>query len=321
MMINKTILFILPVSSQPRFAKRIQSYLAKRYKVTAASFERDYFAKNTLPDEIIYYPLGKIKAGNYPKRIPKLLSSIRPLLKLSKDADLVYVLSADVLLFLFAFVKKEKLLFEIGDIRSIGTSSMVKFMYDLIYQRALRKCSRIFVTSKGFKDFMSSKYQLDPSKISIIENKLVSLDFPSENRTPFESLKDNEFIVGIIGLLRYPNILDFLQEYQKANVKFRIKIFGDGPLKEQILQYVDGNKIQFFGQFKYPDDLSRIYEQIDLSFTMYDSNDLNVQLALPNKLYESIYFRRPILVSTNTYLNKKVEEFNVGFSWSQDDMQ
>src|SRR5690625_871425 len=141
MMINKTILFILPVSSQPRFAKRIQSYLAKRYKVTAASFERDYFAKNTLPDDIIYYTLGKIKAGKYPKRIPKLLSSIRPLLKLSKDADLVYVLSADVLLFLFAFVKKEKLLFEIGDIRSIGTSSMVKFMYDLIYQD--RKSTRL----------------------------------------------------------------------------------------------------------------------------------------------------------------------------------
>ena len=53
---------------------------------------------------------------------------------------------------------------------------------------------------------------------------------------------------------------------------------------------------------------------------MYDSTDLNVRLALPNKLYESMYFKKPILVSSNTYLSQVVDQYGIGFKWDQNDM-
>ena len=65
------------------------------------------------------------------------------------------------------------------------------------------------------------------------------------------------------------------------------------------------------------DDIDKIYSQVDLSFVMYDSEDLNVKLALPNKLYESMAFKTPLLVSKKTFLSEKVFEYRIGFSWSE----
>ena len=45
----------------------------------------------------------------------------------------------------------------------------------------------------------------------------------------------------------------------------------------------------------------------------YDTTSINAQYAEPNKLYESIYFRTPIVVSSNTFLAKKVNRLGIGY--------
>jgi succinoglycan biosynthesis protein ExoL len=185
----------------------------------------------------------------------------------------------------------------------------------------LNRCSSIIVTSTAFKEYIVQKYLLEDHKIQVVENKLQLGDFfTSEDKILFKQI-DNNFTIGIIGYLRYKNIIDFLEAFRfNDNNNFKIVIYGDGHLKKQILQYVDDDSIKYFGQFKYPDDIKRIYSQIDLAFSMYDSNDLNVRLALPNKLYEAMYFRKPIIVSSNTYLSDNVEKYGIGIKWDQDDM-
>ena len=46
----------------------------------------------------------------------------------------------------------------------------------------------------------------------------------------------------------------------------------------------------------------------------YDVAIDNVRYAEPNKLYESIYFETPIIVSEGCFLGDKVKELNVGFT-------
>jgi len=70
--------------------------------------------------------------------------------------------------------------------------------------------------------------------------------------------------------------------------------------------------ISYFGKFQNPDHLPNIYECIDLSIGTYDVTSDNVKYAEPNKLYESIYFRVPIIVSSDTFLNNKVQELGIG---------
>ena len=91
---------------------------------------------------------------------------------------------------------------------------------------------------------------------------------------------------------------------------FSLKVFGDGPLKHYFKEC--HSDIIYYGSFKNPDELGDIYNQIDISYAVYDPSFLNVRLAVPNKLYESAFFRVPILCSANTYLSKLVREWDIG---------
>ena len=55
------------------------------------------------------------------------------------------------------------------------------------------------------------------------------------------------------------------------------------------------------------------YENIDLLLCTYDYRIDNVRYAEPNKLYESMYFRKPIIVSSSTFLSKKVAQLGIGY--------
>tara|TARA_B100000963_G_scaffold352991_1_gene367001 strand:- start:195 stop:1250 length:1056 start_codon:yes stop_codon:yes gene_type:complete len=315
---NRSILFILPVASHPRFSKRINSYLKLGFKVTVLSFERDYFNKNTLPNNIEFISLGEIKSKKYFRRIPVLLSAIFKILRTSKNKDSVYIFSQDILIFHGLFIKKSKIIYEIGDLRIIK-NWLIQQIINFLNRIILSKISKVVVTSEGFLDFLIMKYQLPRKKIEIIENK-----FPKgflDSKCDFKSINE-DYIVGIVGNFRYSCLIDFLMSYsnQSKKNKFKIMLFGGGELLPQIMSYVDDTNIFYCGQFKYPDDLNEIYNQIDLSFVMYDSDDINVRLALPNKLYESMAFKKPLVVSNNTLLSKKVHEYGVGFSWSKNEM-
>lgn len=45
-----------------------------------------------------------------------------------------------------------------------------------------------------------------------------------------------------------------------------------------------------------------------------DTTSGNVRIAEPNKLYESIFFETPIVVSTGTFLEERVKEYNAGYA-------
>src|SRR5690606_6294601 len=72
--------------------------------------------------------------------------------------------------------------------------------------------------------------------------------------------------------------------------------------------------IYFHGKFQSPKDLDKIYSAIDINIVCYDTQSENVKIAEPNKFYESIYFNKPIVVSRDTFLEKRVKALNTGFS-------
>ncbi|MCQ6960949.1 glycosyltransferase [Mucilaginibacter aquariorum] len=315
----KKYVLLLPVTSQPRFIRRIKTLLNSGANVDVASYERDYFNLNKLPAGIGFFSLGRVENKKYIQRVKNFFVSLSGLKKFVRGADCIYSFSIDLLVLSF-FVKTPQRYFEVGDLREIS-NPFLKGSFHYTYGKLLNKVDRIFVTSLGFKKYLAEKHHLNSDKITIIENKLSATDFDFDNRKEFKVVEDTEaFCVGIIGLLRYECVIDFLKAYKSSKATFKVKIFGDGPLRDRVLPFVDDKNIFFNGQFKYPDGLDNIYNQVDLSFVMYDSTDLNVRLALPNKLYESMYFATPLVVSTNTFLAEQVHKYQIGFSWPQNDM-
>lgn len=307
------ILMLLPVDSQPRLIKRTSSLINCGHEVTVAYQLRDYFKKNHLPDGCDKISLVRIENKKYYKRFSKMFISILKLWKLRKEFDMIYSFSFDLLIISF-FLKTKQRFYEIGDLRKINL-----LFYDQIYKFLLNRQDKIIVTSDKFAEFLHLQYKLSYSKIKVIENKLDSKLFNININSKI--LNNKEIIVGIIGLLRYPQIIDFLKVISKRKFNIKVYIYGSGIILNEVLRYVDEEVIFYFGEFKYPNDLTKMYSEIDFSFVMYDSKDLNVRLALPNKLYESIYFKKPIIVSKNTFLETKVLKYGIGLSCSIDDIQ
>ena len=102
--------------------------------------------------------------------------------------------------------------------------------------------------------------------------------------------------------------------YQKIiseNINYTLHVFGDGDLGSLI----SGNeRVYLYGPFSNPGDLIKIYDSIDILLINYDSADANVQLALPNKLYEAMLFQKPIICTKHTFLADVVEAKNIGVS-------
>ena len=48
--------------------------------------------------------------------------------------------------------------------------------------------------------------------------------------------------------------------------------------------------------------------------TCYETENLNERIAEPNKLYEALFFCKPIIVSTGTFLSKQVENYQCGYA-------
>ena len=183
-----------------------------------------------------------------------------------------------------------------------------------INKLAIKNSALTIFTSEGFLDFYknipSNKYIVIPNKVS--PN---CPPFSIEDRTinPTEKIK-----IGFVGSIRYETTYNFVKVCAEHFPNVEIHLFGiysEGckfAAKTKTIAEKYDNVI-YHGRFKNPDDLPAIYSQIDMVLSAYTPCP-SVIYAEPNKLYEAIYFRCPIIVNKNTFLSKKVDRLNIGYS-------
>jgi hypothetical protein len=75
------------------------------------------------------------------------------------------------------------------------------------------------------------------------------------------------------------------------------------------------SNIIFKGEYDFFRDAASIYGGIDILYVSYDTADTmqNNRVELPNKLYEAMYFRVPIVASKGTYLAERVMDLGIGY--------
>ncbi len=304
---NKKITLLLPVSNQPRYLKRIHLLVKLGYHITVYYFDRDLQVPEMDGSQLQFKKLGAIRDGNYLKRMLPLLKAVRIIKK--DRSPVVYAFSVDLLL-AAVLAGKSDIIFEIGDIREVKST-----LFNRIYARLLKKCSRIIVTSDKFASYLSETYRVDPHKFVFQPHLLEKHQFDAKSRVRNKTLRSGDALyVGFIGLLRYTSVGRLLEETHD-NPRLKIRIHGRGAYRDEVAEKMNTSKDYFGGAFNYPEDLRKIYESIDINFVMYDSSDTNVTMALPNKLYESIYFGTPLIVSSGTYLSEIVQEWEIGLVW------
>jgi len=106
-----------------------------------------------------------------------------------------------------------------------------------------------------------------------------------------------------------------LFESLKDDERYEIHIYGKGTFQNLVETYAKKyTNIKYFGEYNFFKDSANIYATLDLLYMPYDTTNgsLNNKVALPNKLYEAMYFQVPILTSQETYLGELVEMYSIG---------
>lgn len=298
----KTVIFICDHSLDPRLRRRVRWFKEYGFVVTVyVDKSRGSHFKDSCVDEI---DLVNLKTSDLIK------------------SNILYVSGAKILIkkfFFLLYAKKrlgtQNIFYEIPDLPLRSHSKVLNYFYLLAFRCVVHFLYKnIVVTSTAFINELKNKdnYYLCEN---LPDEDIVSLSESIVLNTP---RIDNRITIGFVGALRYEMQMFYLIKYC---ILRKIKcVFYGGP-QERIEKLVSicrennvtlNNLIEFRGKFT-PQELPMIYSEIDFVYSVYDSLQPNVRLALPNKLYEGVLFKTPIIVSDNTYLSTLVCESKIGF--------
>lgn len=301
------IVFVTSTLTNSHYKNRIMEFIERGYEVKVYGFVRKGRDNIVLPYD--YTLLGSVENNGYYKRILKYIRAAKTVTKENKGNDVVFYLCGLDLAMAFRFVKpKIQYLYEECDLvhTYLGWAKKVLEQIDL---RIISKSILTILTSEGFV-----KYHFNcnrPDNVIVVENKLNKdiLQLPLNVKRISDAGK---LSIGFVGGPRFKSVYNFIDVFCRHFPTYTFHIFG-GPVSEEFMKLKKYPNCFIHGFFKNPEDLPGIYGNIDVLLSTYDSGYDNVRYAEPNKLYESIYFETPVIVSSDTFLAERVREIGIGF--------
>jgi glycosyltransferase involved in cell wall biosynthesis len=252
--------------------------------------------------------LGRISSGHYKERLEVYFKSLKGLSKRFDDKDTVYYLFGLDIAMVFLFLNRNvRYIYDECDLTHtyLGRG---KSLLEALDRRIIRRSSLTVTTSEGFIQYHFNKRW--PDNVILVENKLDKSVFEFR-ALPARSLGE-KLNIGFVGFPRFNSVFNFIRVYCSCFQNFDFHIFG-GPIQDDFNCLRQYPNCHFHGSFQNPQDLPEIYSSIDLVLCTYDTEYDNVRFAEPNKLYESIFFETPIIVSSGTFLADKVRRLGIGY--------
>lgn len=299
----KTIVFIVPSIDDSHYKNRIIEFIENGYDVKVYGFSRRDKERN-LPYD--YNILGNIENASYANRVKLYIRAFNRLGNEYKDT-LFYLCGLDIAIFFHFINPCHQYIYEECDL--VHTyMGRVKHLFEWLDKIIIKKSLLTITTSEGFIKYHFKGFK--PDNVCLIENKLnpIILDYKIIDK-PFD--KDN-ISIGFVGFPRFDSVYNFIDIYCRNFPLYTFHIYG-GPISDKFKSLEKYPNCKLHGFFNNPVDLPEIYGNIDLVLSTYDTKYENVIYAEPNKIYESIYFETPIIVSSNTFLAEKVKRLGIGF--------
>jgi len=309
----KNIVFVL-TTLDAHARHRIDDFVANGFNVQVYAFIRTNEKQNSdapWPVEIV----GRFPNSlPYYKRLSILYKGIKAIAKKYKGQHnaCFYYLGLDIAM-IATWAIRQPYIFEECDLNHtyIGNAFLTR-AFEILDCHIIRKSLRTIFTSEGFFSYHKLK---DISNIVVIANKLpesiCKLELQTKHKTDI-----NHLSFGFAGSVRYETITNFASILVKNFPQHEFHFFGNVQVcvKEKAEALEKYDNCYFHGRFKSPEDLPAIYSQLDFTLATYDTSYENVRYAEPNKIYEAVFFRTPIIVSKGTYLAEKANSMKLGFS-------
>ena len=324
-----TVCFLLTHVPNPRMNKRIEVIKkeADTHVICTRRASQNIWEPTQNVDHVIIdidLPSAKhilkryVVSQDFQKKALKKLEQLKP--------NVIYAEGLDTLIIAGKYKKTHdvRIVFEVADLRENYITKPEKAVDRIITamllhreKKAFRNVDFLVVTSPKFYD-MHYNTLIGRDKMLFIPN--------APDVEVFREYKKHkgDFTVGFIGGIRYLQQMKMLVD-AAAKVGCKVLFAGAGGTSsdyEEIQAYCKGkNYVQFTGRYDYNTQIAGLYGMVDCVFAVYDADNPNVRIALPNKLYESILCELPIIVAKGTYLEELVREWGVGVSVNHRDEQ
>lgn len=311
-MAKKKIVFFINAITLTRCIKRIEEFIDNGYEIEAYGFDRggEAYAQ---PSKFKITVIGSHNiTQSYPSRLRTIYKSMKPIIKKYEKQDVLFYYFFFDVAFVARLITKRPFIYEESDIPYTNIeNSLLRGFLGRVDKRMIEHSLLSVMTSEGFIDYHFGDER--PRNIIVVPNRVN----PKLNEFDYHNqpIDINHMKFAFVGGFRYTSVLNFATVIAESFPQHEFHVYGNiVQNKEELDALVQKySNVFFHGIFKNPDELPGIYEHIDVVLATYDATSINAQYAEPNKLYESIYFRTPIVVSSNTFLAKKVKRLGIGY--------
>lgn len=308
---SKTIVFLAMALSQPRCIKRVASLKEYGFNCIVYGYDRGKYDVNSYPKDITVVNLGQLKDNEYFGKGIKIFKDLLRVRREHRSPNTVFY-AFGLFYALYLRLLGERYIYEISDI----LYAYPKFRHFLkalkaIDKRVIKKSAATVMTSGGFHSF----FNINSPKVFVIPNKVS----PTLSRPTVDCryMETGKLSFGFVGSLRYQTILSFAEVIGKYFPQYEFHFWGglkDGPMKSAVDRLTNSySNVFYHGAFRSPADLPTVYDSFDITVSCYQVSSLNERIAEPNKLYESLFFCKPIVVSDGIYLATRVKELGCGY--------
>lgn len=270
--------------------------------------------------------LGETRDNDYRQRLLSIHSGSRIAARHAdqlRAADMIYARNLDMLALASRTRKMARLhtpmIYECLDIhhRLIGPSPTARALRSL-EARLLRKCALVVISSPRFKSEYFDRYHPGQSRFMLIENRLVVDDTFAARPAPRRASPKGALRIGWFGNLRCRRSMSLLRQVARdfpEDVEIVLRGYPAPGVFPDFEEQVSGlSNLSYGGRYRAPEDLSELYEGIDLIWAgdWYEAG-ANSTWLLPNRIYEGGYFATPALAPSGTETERWLREHGGGF--------
>lgn len=170
------------------------------------------------------------------------------------------------------------------------------------------------ISSKGFLRFLNDNEKIIPC------HNISNTEEIKETCDDFRNKK--QITIGFLGNIRYFEENCKLIDALANNSKYKLVYIGKPNVDCDLEGYCKNKNITnvvFKGEFK-NEDKPKLYEEIDLINAVYGNYSLLVSTPLPNRLYDGILFKKPIIAVIGNYFSEVLLKMKLGLCLNLDDI-
>lgn len=208
-------------------------------------------------------------------------------------------------------IRNKKLVYDshefFTEVPELYKRNFTKKVWMLIEQLTLPKVKYSYTVSQSIADTYNKRYGINMKVIRNVPYKNIPVEPSSNNKKLKTILYQGSLNIGR-GLEHLIDAMEFIYNAQ-------LIIIGDGDITQELNDQISKKNLQgkvtLKGRIPF-EELSSETKKADLGVALEENLGLNYYYALPNKLFDYIQSRVPVLVSPFPEMQKVVNKYEIG---------